>query len=62
MQIRNVLTADEGYTLTDGHIYGKIVFLAEERTANEFHEITDEEYRKIMKKNEEAVLGEGGLE
>ncbi len=62
MQIRNVLTADEGYILTDGHIYGKIVFLAEGRRADEFHEITDEEYREIMKKNEESVLGEGGLE
>lgn len=62
MKIRNVLIAEKGYTLTDGHSYGKIVFPAEGRAASEFSEIPDEEYREIAKKNEEAALGEGGLE
>lgn len=62
MKIRKVITADDGLILTNGEIYGRVIFLADEQSAEEFHEITDEEYKKIIRDHEEAVLGEGGLE
>ena len=48
MNTRIVLYADKGKVLTDGEVYGKIVYLAEDRSADEFHEITEEEYNKIL--------------
>lgn len=62
MKIRKVITADEGYVLTNGKTYGRVIFLADGQSAEEFHEITDEAYKEIMKDQEESVLGEGGLE
>lgn len=56
---RTVLTASEGMFLTDGEIYGTKIFLAEGRSAAEFHEITVEEYEKLM---EQEVLQDGGTE
>lgn len=50
-----VLKADEGMRLTDGEIYAKTVLLPEGRTADEFTEITEEEYNKIIKAEEENV-------
>ena len=39
-----MLTASEGHILTDGEVYGKIVYLASDREPDEFYEITEEEY------------------
>jgi hypothetical protein len=50
---RIVLEAKEGFIYTDGDIYGKIVFLAENINPNTFYEITEEEYLEILKKQEE---------
>ncbi len=55
MKIRNILYADEGKILTDGKTYGKIVYLAEGRTADEFCEITEEEYDAITEKMQEEI-------
>lgn len=46
--IRIVLSADEGMVLTDGKSYGSTALLAEGRSADEFWEITDEEYNTIL--------------
>lgn len=46
--IRIVLSADEGMVLTDGKNYGSTALLAEGRSADEFWEITDEEYNTIL--------------
>ena len=53
MKTRMILYADENMILTDGEVYGKTVYLAEGRSALEFHEITDAEYEQILKDEEE---------
>lgn len=52
---RTVLTADEGYILTDGNIYGKVIYLAEDRSENEFSEISEAEYEEMLKQDESGV-------
>ena len=42
------LIADEGKVLTDGTIYGREIFLGKGRSADEFYEITEEEYNAIL--------------
>ena len=44
----NKITAEEGMILTDGDTYGKVIFLGSGRRADEFYEITEEEYNKIQ--------------
>lgn len=56
MKTRIVITADEGKVLTNGEIYGKTIFLAENVSANDFYEITDEEYAEIRRVQEETAL------
>ena len=48
MKIRTVLYADEGMILTNGEAYGKTVFLADGVSENDFYEITEDEYEKIV--------------
>ena len=48
----NVIKADEGKILTDGEVYGRVIYLAKGRNADEFHEITEAEYEEIQKQNE----------
>lgn len=48
-----VLTASEGYVLTDGEVYGRVIYLGKDRNPDEFSEITDADYQEILKKQEE---------
>ena len=50
--IINKIIADEGMVLTDGQSYGRIVFLAKEDCAENWHEITEAEYEKILAEQE----------
>ena len=48
----NVIKADEGKILTDGEVFGRVIYLGANRTAGEFHEITESEYEEVQKQNE----------
>lgn len=43
------LVATEGMILTNGQAYGKEVFLSNTDSADNWHEITEEEYEEIQK-------------
>ena len=56
MKTRTVIYADEGKVLTDGEIYGVQIFLAEGQTAEEFYEITQDEYEEITKAENPEII------
>ena len=47
-----ILTAEEGFYLTDGQTYGKTVVLPAGENAENWHEITEEAYTAIQSKQE----------
>ena len=49
-----MLKADEGKVLTNGEVYGKVIVLGNGDVAENYHEITDEEYCELMAESEEA--------
>ena len=55
VETRIVLRADEGKYLTDGETYGKVIMLGESRRAEEFHEITEEEYNELINEDPENI-------
>jgi hypothetical protein len=54
-----IIRASEGMWLTDGENYGKTISLAEGVSVEKYHEITEEEYKKIMSERENDTT-EGG--
>lgn len=55
MKTRTIIYADEGKVLTNGEIYGKQIFLADGVSKDDFYEITDEEYAKIVAEADEQA-------
>lgn len=49
------LTANDGYVLTNGETYGKEVYLGVNDSADNWHEITEEEYAEVLKAEESEV-------
>ena len=49
------LVASNGMVLTNGEIYGKMIFLGKGINADDFHEITEEEYQEILNQQEVTV-------
>ncbi len=45
---RIIIYANEGKVLTNGEVYGKQIFLADGVSEDDFYEITEDEYHKIM--------------
>jgi len=48
------LIADEGKILTNGKIYGRVIALGNGDSEENYYEIPEEEYKRIMKEREEA--------
>lgn len=55
MKTRMILYADEGKVLTDGEIYGRQIFLSDDRNAEDFSEITEAEYNEILEAEKETL-------
>ena len=53
------LTANDGYVLTNGEIYGKVVYLGKNDAPENWHEITDAEYAEIKQANDIFTESEG---
>ena len=47
----NVLTANDGYVLTNGSAFGKTVYLGKNDSVDNWHEITEEE-AKVLQEQE----------
>ena len=54
--MRTPIKARDGYILTNGEIYGTEIFLAEGMSADDFYEITIEEYEKLFTEQESEVM------
>jgi hypothetical protein len=50
-----VLKADEGMTLTNGETFGKVVYLGINDSADNWHEITDEEAEKLQEQGGDSL-------
>lgn len=50
-----VLKAEEGKTLTNGEAFGKVVYLGKNDSADNWHEITDEEAEELQTAELEEV-------
>lgn len=50
--IKTILCADEGMILTNGETYARKLVLGDWDKAENYHEITEEEYNEIMAKDE----------
>ena len=48
------IVAKEGMWLTDGETFSKSVYLGKNDCAENWHEITEVEYKQILKEREEA--------
>ena len=55
VKTRKILYADKGKVLTNGEIYGRIIYLAEGVSEADFYEITDAEYAETEKANEQGI-------
>ena len=49
------LTAADGMTLTNGETYGKEIYLGKNDSPDNWHEITDVEYKKILAEQEADI-------
>ena len=54
MKTRTIIYAEDGHVLTNGEVYGKQIFLAVGVSAETFYEITDEEYKAIIERENVA--------
>lgn len=55
MGILRKITASYGMVLTDGETFGKEIYLGVNDSADNWHEITDAEYEKIVAEQEAEI-------
>ncbi len=55
VKTRKILYADEGKILTNGKIYGKVIYLATGVKKEDFSEITDAEYQAILEEEQNGI-------
>lgn len=58
MKQRVLLTAEEGMKLTNGEIYGTIIYLADDEDVNNYYEISIEEYNQLFSLEEDMIIPE----
>lgn len=56
MKQRTTLYADNGMILTDGEHFGTVIHLAVDSDAEKYHEITREEYERILAEREQEEV------
>ncbi len=54
MKIRKIIYADAGKIVTNGEIYGKQIFLAKGVSEDDFYEIAESEYERMLAEEEET--------
>lgn len=54
--MKEKIEAKNGMILTNGEIYGKVIFLGANFSEDDFYEITEEEYQKILEKEGEREV------
>lgn len=59
--MRTSIKAKEGYILTNGEIFGTEIFLAEGMSAEDFREITREEYEEKLAEEAREMMGGDGV-
>ena len=55
METRMIIYADEGKVLTNGEIYGTQIFLGNGISKENFYEISQAQYEKILAEQEEKI-------
>lgn len=61
MEERIVLYANEGKVLTNGEVYGTVIYLADGVSESAYYEITQEEYEEVLRRQEEQNTLKGGI-
>lgn len=51
--------ASDGFVLTNGEVYGKIIYLGVNDSPDNWHEITEEEYAEIVAEQESGEIING---
>jgi hypothetical protein len=54
-ELQTILKAEEGYTLTNGETFGKVVYLGKNDSQDNWHEITDAEAEKRQTVDESTL-------
>lgn len=57
MKTKKVIYAEEGKILTNGEIYGRVIFLADGMSEDGFYEITEAEYQKALEEKSQETGG-----
>lgn len=52
--MREIIEAKDGMILTNGEVYGKIIYLGEGVKKEDFYEITEEEYQRFTVKENDV--------